>query len=731
VRPDGAYLITGGFGQTGLLIARLLAAGGAARVVLNDCSPRDAQTDEALAELRELGSEIIVVDGDISRPGVAEQAVAAANMPGARLCGVAHAAGVEDEVVAPAGVEDEVDAHARARPGVWSATALAAARLSAASAGAELDWWIGFSSATALVGWPGALGGAAAAAFLDALVECRRASGLVAKMISWSILSPAAAGTAPRRGQAVGAITVDEAAEGLHALLALQAPASVGVLRIDLDGLALAFPELARAPLFSGIVEAVGSGAAQSRGSWTGLLAIDGADAGRLIADRVHERIAGVLGVDPGRLTGDAALTSTGLDSLLAVRVRNALTHDFGVAPDASLLLQGASAADVVRWLHDALRLADAAAGASPPERVARVGPRDGTERIVAAVWREVLGREDFGVTDDFTRLGGDQASATRASELLSLRTGSPHVVGELFAEPATIERQARLLREPPPATDAGLRRLRDGQAPTPLFLFHPGGGDTLVYRQLVDHLDPSLTVWGCDRFEGALSVEERAARYVELLTDVAPSGPYLLAGWSFGGVLAYETALLLRAAGERVELLALIDTILPLPDPPGLSERKILELRFQRFAAFLEASYGKPLSLPYERMAGLDDDAQTDLVIDAIVAAGLIDPDGNEAILHHQRTSYLDVRAVERYRPASYDGPVVLYSARDVQDAGLRDPRFDRHDPSRGWNAFCGERLEIVSVPGHHLSLLDSPHVETLAGHLNLLLADYRLTTA
>jgi phthiocerol/phenolphthiocerol synthesis type-I polyketide synthase D len=225
------------------------------------------------------------------------------------------------------------------------------------------------------------------------------------------------------------------------------------------------------------------------------------------------------------------------------------------------------------------------------------------------------------------------------------------------------------------------------------------------------------------DRLAGEFSVEDRAKRYVQLLREAQPRGPYLLAGWSFGGALAYETARLLQGSGERIELLAMIDTILPLPDPPGLSGIQVLERRFQRFAHFLQDSYGKPLALPYERLARLDDEAQAEVLIDTIVQSGLIDPVAGGAIIEHQRTSYLDVRALDRYRPAPIDGPVVLFSARDVQSDGMRDPRFDRRDAARGWDAVCREQLCVVTVPGHHLSVLDPPHVDSLAAHLNELL--------
>jgi len=233
------------------------------------------------------------------------------------------------------------------------------------------------------------------------------------------------------------------------------------------------------------------------------------------------------------------------------------------------------------------------------------------------------------------------------------------------------------------------------------------------------------------DRLDGVLSVEERAERYVGLLREAQPHGPYLLAGWSFGGALAYETGLRLQAAGEEIELLAMIDTLLPLPDPPGHSDAQVVGLRFLRFAEFIELSYGKPIALPYERMASLDDEAQADIMTAAIVDAGLIDADANAAIIRHQRTSYLDVRALERYRPTRLEGPVVFYSARDAQPGGIRDPRFDRQDVARGWDAVCGDQLDVVRVPGHHLSLLDPPNVDAIAAHMNWLLDALRLAAA
>ncbi|HEY5199158.1 MAG TPA: SDR family oxidoreductase [Solirubrobacteraceae bacterium] len=729
VRDDGAYLVSGGLGGLGLLLARWLAENGAARVVLNGRSAPGPGAERELDGLRELGCDVVVVNGDIALPGVAERAVAACTVPGARFRGVVHAAAViEDRVTL------RLDAASLHR--VWSAKAAGAWQLSAACGELELDWWVGFSSAAALIGSPGQAAYAAANAYLDALTAWRRAQGMVASTINWGTWSEVGQ-AAHRTVHAVGKITPAEGLAALEALLGAGTPAA-GVLKLDPSAVAESFPALAGIPLLSGLVNAVAAPGAHAGTVWPGVSELDPATARGVIEARVMMRIAEVLGTDSGRLDPDAPLTTVGLDSLLAVRIRNAIKHDFDVLLPPSLLLRGASIKDVLGWLAEALRLpTDPPASAPRPQvirdaprlELARVAPRDASERMVHAVWAEVLGDPGIGVTQSFDELGGDLPAAERAAELLARRSGRALAVTDLFAAP-TIEGQASLLREAEPTLDTPLRLLHAG-GPSTLFLFHPGGGDTLVYRQLVELLDPSVTVYGFDRLPGALSVEERAARYVELLRETQPHGPYQLAGWSFGGALAYETALRLHAVGERVGLLAMIDTLLPLADPPGLSETQVLELRFRRFAEFLERNYGKPISLPYERMAQLGDEAQTDAMIEAIVGAGLIDPSANAAIISHQRTSYLDVRSLERYRPTRHDGPVTLFSANDVLAGGMRDARFDRQDPSRGWDAICGDRLDVVRVPGHHLSLLDPPHVETLASHLDWLMKELQCAAA
>jgi polyketide synthase 13/phthiocerol/phenolphthiocerol synthesis type-I polyketide synthase D len=77
-----------------------------------------------------------------------------------------------------------------------------------------------------------------------------------------------------------------------------------------------------------------------------------------------------------------------------------------------------------------------------------------------------------------------------------------------------------------------------------------------------------------------------------------------------------------------------------------------------------------------------------------------------------------------ESHRPGGYDGPVVLYRATEPAPHTVRDPAYERDDEALGWDEVC-PRLEVVPVAGHHLSLLDPPHVDEIAAHLSRVLAE------
>ncbi|QFZ24441.1 type I polyketide synthase [Saccharothrix syringae] len=676
----GAYVVTGGLGGLGRVVARWLVERGATRVVLSGRrEPSAGVPAEVAAPGGGAGAEVLVVTGDVAGPGVAERLVAAATAGGVELRGVVHAAGVLAD--APVDRLDPEDVRRVLRPKVDGAL-----RLHEATAGHALDWFVLFSSAAALLGSPGQLAYAAANAWLDAFARDRQAAGLPATSIgfgAWSRVGLA-------RDNANPLLRPISPAEGVAAVEALvrSGRAVTGVARFDPRTAVELFPRLARRPFLEGFVRA---GAEEGGG------------------DRLTAIVARVLGAAPDP---DAPLTSLGLDSLMAMRLRNAVEHELGAELPVALLLRGASLADLARHLDRELE-PEPSRGPDHEPAAPRVGPRDATERWLFGLCARVLGRRDFGVHDEF------DGPLDRLVALVRERVPGADPAGALRGA-RTVEAMAEVLRGRFEGAGGPVRVLRAGGSRRPLHLFHPAGGPTSVYQPLVELL-PDRPCWGYERVDGLPDVPARARRYAELVRAAQPEGPYVLGGWSFGGCLAHEVACRLLDDGHEVELVVMVDTVRPLP-APDVSPADLVRHRFERYLAHVERVYGAVVELPWGALAGLGDEAQVDAVLDALVVAGVgISP----GALRHQRTSYLDARAAERYEPRHFPGRVVFYRATERETlTTVLDPRYLRRqeDDDLGWADACGS-LEVVPVPGDHLSMVDPPNVAVLAGHLRCVL--------
>ncbi|MFD0904115.1 SDR family NAD(P)-dependent oxidoreductase [Actinomadura sediminis] len=716
VRRGGAYVITGGYGGIGLVTARLLAERGAGRIVLSGRRGPDDAAEKVIARLRESGVDVGIVLGDIAAPGTAERLVRVAQEGGVPLRGVVHGAGaIDDRLIADLGPDD---LHR-----VWTAKVEGARRLSEATWDLDLDWLVMHSSAAALLGSPGQGAYAAANAAIDALVAYRRAHGRPGTTVNWGTWSRVG-GAADLAVAVIEPISPEEGAEALEALLVHDRPAA-GVLRFDPAAAVGLFPEIRNMPYFAALTEAAGEQA--DTGDWPGVDALGElppAEARKAIAAQVRYRIASVLGFEPQRLDPAVPLTDLGLDSLVAVRIKSGVEHDLGLTVPASVLLQGASVNVFEEWAAGELGLGDAPAPPAAAAANAEAGyvmPRDAAERLAVRIFEDVLGVDRVGVTADFfADLGGTDAQADRLVAAVVEELGGGRPAGEdgavtragLLAT-ATAEHVAEFLRAADEeAARQTVRPLKTTGTRRPLFIAHPAGGTTACYRQLVDLLGADQPVYGLERFEDAPPVEERAARYVAHLLEAQPEGAFRLGGWSFGGVLAYETARQLRAAGREVEFVALFDAGLPLPVD---DESDTLARRFSAFADYINETYGLDVALTYEELSGLDEEAQFALVMER--AAPLVDHIP-PAALTHQLTSHQDTRSLEAYRPGPYDGRVILYYAPEETPWAVRDARYVL-DGTNGFGGLCAD-LEKVTIPGvHHLNLLDPPGVQTLAAHL------------
>ena len=358
VRPDGAYIVTGGLGGIGVKVAAWLVDRGAGRVVLNGRSAPSEETQTILAGLRER-SDVVVELGDIAQTGVAERLVAAAEADGTALRGVIHSAAVLDDQLVSGLTRDSLTA-------IWAPKAAGALRLHEATAGRDLDWWAGFSSMASLLGSPGQLSYACANAWLDALAQWRRAGGSPATAINWG--QWADVGLARELTFSVlDPLSPDEGIEAMETVLGGSGGAGVtriGIARLRLDRAAEAFPEIGELGYFANLAGELDLTDADD--DWPGpeaLRDLEPDEVDRIVTARLRRRISAVMGFSgEGAIETDQPLTGLGMDSLMAVRMRNTVRADFGVEPPVALILQGATLADLAVDLIRQLGLAETTA---------------------------------------------------------------------------------------------------------------------------------------------------------------------------------------------------------------------------------------------------------------------------------------------------------------------------------------------------------------------------------
>ncbi|MEV5008949.1 amino acid adenylation domain-containing protein [Streptomyces sp. NPDC055692] len=204
--------------------------------------------------------------------------------------------------------------------------------------------------------------------------------------------------------------------------------------------------------------------------------------------------------------------------------------------------------------------------------------PRTRQERLLTELFAEVLGLNRVSIDDGFFDLGGHSLLATRLIGRVRATFGTDIAIRTLFEAPTVAELAERLGTEDgdgPGAFDVLLPLRRRGSLP-PLFCVHPASGFSWSYAGLMRHLSPDFPIYGlqsrgiADPCELPTSVEEIAADYLKQVRSVQPTGPYLLLGWSFGGLVAHAMAEQLQRAGEKVDLLAMLDSFPRLPAGDG-----------------------------------------------------------------------------------------------------------------------------------------------------------------
>jgi thioesterase domain-containing protein/acyl carrier protein len=361
-----------------------------------------------------------------------------------------------------------------------------------------------------------------------------------------------------------------------------------------------------------------------------------------------------------------------------------------------------------------------APATSPPAHAVEHVGPRDELEEQLVKLWRECLGVQQIGIHDDFFRLGGHSLLAVRVFTRLEPILGQRLSPNLLFQAP-TIEWLASALRE---ATERPSRSSMTAIqiADSPSFFCLPGAGDlgTMV-GELARRIGPQQTVYnvdidkpGRDR-DMPLGVVELAECLVRDLREIQPVGPYLLGGYSYGGVLAFEMARQLHSAGETIALLALIDTFGH--NYPARVSRLGREWRH------LERMWKLPTS---ERVSYLFDRFRDGVGrMQRTLRGKNQDPAEaqDEALFGDREVFKAASRATRAYLATSpiYHGTITLFRA--MEPSTFIGYRFD--DSENGWGPFTTRGVRVVPIAAGHTTILREPGILSLTDGLRACLRE------
>ena len=340
--------------------------------------------------------------------------------------------------------------------------------------------------------------------------------------------------------------------------------------------------------------------------------------------------------------------------------------------------------------------------------------PATPTERAIADIWAELLGLGQIGRQDNFFDLGGHSMMAVKMVD--RMRRGGVGASMQMLLEHPVLERLAASASALPVLptvasnTPSPLVTLREGRAP-PLILIHALGGGLKPYLGLVEELQGDQQIVGVHAFaegwsKGPGSVSNIAENYAEAIFDRFATGPYTLAGWSFGGLLAHRIAQLLQEGGGEVEQLILIDAYTPEPDRfHNPDERDIWPL----FLEFLRTENMLPGDMPATVGGGLPDEDLEALLRAMTGAVSGGQPLGLQDLRAMRDVFDRHARSINGYRPTPFEGDAIHFVATGGSDRETQDR----------WRVLVGGSLTTLLVAADHHSILRAPHVRQIAAAL------------
>jgi thioesterase domain-containing protein/acyl carrier protein len=307
---------------------------------------------------------------------------------------------------------------------------------------------------------------------------------------------------------------------------------------------------------------------------------------------------------------------------------------------------------------------------------------------VLTSIWQRVLQLPSIGINDNFFDLGGDSSLALQLFNEIAQVCDRELPPVTIYQAP-TISALAALLEQPTTPRFPTLVLLKPGAGNPPVFIAHGLGGSVMDFFQPVRHIATDHPIYGMqargsDGLDEPLeSIEDMAEFYLDAIKKLQPRGPYVLVGYSLGGLVVLEMAQHLLAHGEKVALLAMLDAY---PHIRYLSLRQRVRLIARQGRRGLHSLGNLSGPAPYQPPAGVSLTSAMQRVRDS---------------------AYL---ALTRYRPRFYPGKIKFVRA-EISSA------FP--DNATAVWASLAEEFEVETVPGDHLGMI-ATHYESLASLLS-----------
>ncbi len=307
-------------------------------------------------------------------------------------------------------------------------------------------------------------------------------------------------------------------------------------------------------------------------------------------------------------------------------------------------------------------------------------------------IWEDLLGKKPIGIRDNFFELGGHSLLAARLMHRTGQALGKTLPLAMLFQAP-TIEQLATVLRQDGWSRHwSSLVAIQPAGSHPPFFCVHGVGGNVLNFRELGGLMGPDYPFYGfqAQGLDGKspcfTRIEEMAAHYIAEIKTIQPKGPYFFGGYSLGGIVAYEMAQQLRANGEPVGLLALLDTY-----AGNLSSisSTVLRLLLHPSAQTLFRDLPSIATETVERR------------IKSLLTSRLL-----KNVLRTNQA------AADRYVLRPYGGKITLFRASEMSLRSFEDLYSI-------WDGLAGEAVDVQKITGNHKGILVPPQVDQLAAKL------------